>query len=143
MSVTCVTCIILLKNMQKHSVVWGVTCRVTCVTCWFLDVKVFSGEKSTWNLESHKFLSQVLASVRPVTVYCYWESCKPVRLVSAKNKDCSTEIWRINKYYSLAWRTSKAQFNHSPLHRSLHISYGNAHESLPCRFVLSKKRFCF
>ena len=70
-SVTCVTCTILLKSMQKHSVTWYVTCRVTCVTCWFLDVKVFFGEKSTCNLESHKFLSQVLASARPIIVYCY------------------------------------------------------------------------
>ena len=64
-SVTYVTCTILLRNMQTHSVTWGVTCR-------FLDVKVFFWEKSTWNLESHKLLSQVLVSVRPVTAYCYW-----------------------------------------------------------------------
>ena len=66
-SVMCVTYTVLLKNIQD---VRCVTC-VTCVTCRVLDVKIFFGEKSTWNLESHKVLSQVLASVRPVTVYCY------------------------------------------------------------------------
>ena len=69
---TCVRCTILLKLIQKHSVKWGVTCGVTRVTWGFSHVKVFFGEKSTSNLESHKFLSQVLVSVRPSTAYCYW-----------------------------------------------------------------------
>ena len=74
MSATCVTCNILLENMQKHkNILWREVWRVvTCVTCRILDVKVSFREKRTWNLESHKLLSQVLASVRPVTVYCYW-----------------------------------------------------------------------
>ena len=96
--------------------------------------------KSTWNLESHKFLSQVLTSVRLVTAYCYWQSCKPLLPVSAKNKDCSTEIWRINKYYSLG-----EFLKHSSTIR--HYTGVFSHLLWECswitsRFVLSKKLFC-
>ena len=32
--------------MQKHSVTGGVTCRVTCVTYGYLDLKRIFGEKA-------------------------------------------------------------------------------------------------
>ena len=42
---TCVTCTILLKDIQKHSVKWGVTCRVTRLTWRFSHVRVFWRKK--------------------------------------------------------------------------------------------------
>ena len=119
-----------LKKMQKHSVRWRVLCLLTCVTSCFLHVKVCLGEKSTWNLESHIFLCQVLVLVWPVTLYCYWWGCKPNCLFH--------QYWNTEgKYYCLgellkhSWTI--AHF------RSLHNCHENANESLPCRFVLSKK----
>ena len=44
-SVTCVTCTILLKNMQKHIVTWGVTYRDTCDVLNFRCKDIFCRKK--------------------------------------------------------------------------------------------------
>ena len=62
---SCVTCTISLKIRKKKC---DRRCDVSCYRCNVLifRCKGIFGEKTTSNLESHKFLSQVLASVRPV-----------------------------------------------------------------------------
>ena len=61
---------------------------------WIFTYKGFFLEKKA--LEWHKSLSHDLASVRPNTVYCYWQCCNLLLPVSTNNKDYSTEIRRIN-----------------------------------------------
>ena len=89
-------------------------------------------------LEWHESLSQDLASVRPNTVYCYWQRCNLLLPVPTNNKDCSTEIRRI----LLSWRTVEAQFQHFSL-QDLYLSNENAHESFRWRLVLRKNTFLF
>ena len=102
-SVTCVTCTILLKSTICKNM-WH-ECDVLCDVCDLLIFRckgIFFGGERTWNLESHKFQSQVLASVRPVTIILlHWWSCKPVLPVSAKKKGLQ-QYWNMqDKYYFL------------------------------------------
>ena len=99
-SVTCVTCIPVfsLKIWYAKTCDVSVMCCVMCVICWFSDVKVFFGGEKHLELTITQISESGFSFSQASYWYCYtarW-SCKPVLPVSAKKKDYSTEIWRIN-----------------------------------------------
>ena len=82
---TCVMCTVSIKNTQKHGVTWGVTFRVTCVTCWFLNLQVFFEKKLTlllkeedmspkWSVhsttENHSIIESLFHPVLSMHTYC-------------------------------------------------------------------------